>query len=186
MTAAALASNVPPTALEKGVQRLGSDHGLTLFLTLFVLRRIWPPTPPLHRFCSPFSALTPELLPMVMTVTLARRAADGGARQVIVKRLSAIHDFGAMDVLCVDKTGTLTQAKISLAMHVDSEGRPSDRLLEHATVNAHFQSGMRSPLDEAILQAGRELELSPWTRRDELAFDSNRRCLSVSAGGRTP
>ena len=66
--------------------------------------------------------LTPELLPMVMTVTLARGAKRMAARKVIVKRLSAIHDLGAMDMLCVDKTGTLTEAKITLAAHVDPRG----------------------------------------------------------------
>ena len=86
-----------------------------------------------------------------------------------------------MNVLCVDKTGTLTEAKISLAMHIDSEGRPSQALLEYAYINAHFQSGVRSPLDAAILQAGKGINVSAWTRHDELAFDFSRRCLSVSA-----
>ena len=184
--ATALAAGVPPTALESGVRRLGYlIVRLTLFLTLFVLlAHLAAGRPPLQSFLFAVAlavGLTPELLPMVMTVTLARGAQRMAARQVIVRRLSAIHDFGAMDVLCVDKTGTLTEAKITLAMHIDSEGRPHEPLLEYAYINARFQSGVRSPLDEAILQAGQGVDASSWTRKDELAFDFSRRCLSVSA-----
>ena len=91
-----------------------------------------------------------------------------------------------MDVLCVDKTGTLTQAKISLADSVDWQGRKSDRVLELARINSHFQSGIRSALDEAIL-AGTVSALPEWVRRGELPFDFSRRCLSVMAehGGET-
>ncbi len=184
--AAALAANAPPTSLETGVRQLGYlIVRLTLFLTLFVLlAHLAAGRPPLQSFLFAVAlavGLTPELLPMVMTVTLARGAQRMAARQVIVRRLSAIHDFGAMDVLCVDKTGTLTEAKITLAMHIDSEGRPHEPLLEYAYINAHYQSGVRSPLDEAILQAGQGLDISSWTRKGELAFDFSRRCLSVSA-----
>ena len=101
---------------------------LSLFLTFFVLlAQLAAGRPPLQSFLFAVAlavGLTPELLPMVMAVTLARGAQRMAARQVIVRRLSAIHDFGAMDVLCVDKTGTLTEAKITLAMHIDSEGGP--------------------------------------------------------------
>jgi P-type Mg2+ transporter len=100
-------------------------------------------------------------------------------QKVIVKRLSAIHDLGAMDVLCVDKTGTLTQAKITLADSVDWQGRMSNRVLELARINSHFQSGVRSALDEAIL-AG-HATIPEWVRRGELPFDFSRRCLSVMA-----
>ena len=123
--------------------------------------------------------LTPELLPMVMTVTLARGAKRMALQKVIVKRLSAIHDFGAMDVLCVDKTGTLTAAKISLADSVDCQGRKSDRVLELARTNSHFLSGIRSALDDAIL-AGQASSLE-WVHRGELPFDFSRRCASVLA-----
>jgi Mg2+-importing ATPase len=101
------------------------------------------------------------------------------SQRVIVKRLSAIHDLGAMDVLCVDKTGTLTEAKITLADSVDWQGRKSDRVLELARINSHLQSGTRSALDEAIL-AGK-INDPEWVRRGELPFDFSRRCLSVAA-----
>ncbi len=182
--ASALAANVPPTALEQGVRRLGLlILHLTIFLTLFVLLAHLASARPAMQsvlFAVALAVgLTPELLPMVMTVTLARGAGRMALQKVIVKRLSAIHDLGAMDVLCVDKTGTLTQAKITLTDTVDWQGRKSDRVLELAQINSRFQTGVRSALDEAILagKAG-----SPdWVRRGELSFDFSRRCLSVLA-----
>ena len=181
--AAALAASAPPTAIEEGVQRLGLlILQLTLFLTLFVLlAHLAADRPAMQSFLFAVAlavGLTPELLPMVMTVTLARGAQRMAARQVIVKRLSAIHDLGAMDVLCVDKTGTLTEARITLEGNVDAEGRNSARVLELARLNSEFQAGVRSPLDEALLAAATE------TPKDcaclcEVPFDFQRRCLSV-------
>ncbi|MBX9645757.1 MAG: magnesium-translocating P-type ATPase [Xanthobacteraceae bacterium] len=182
--ASALAANVPPTALEQGVHRLGLlILRLTIFLTLFVLlAHLASDRPAMQSILFAVAlavGLTPELLPMVMTVTLARGAKRMASRKVIVKRLSAIHDLGAMDVLCVDKTGTLTQAKISLADSIDWQGQKSGRVLELARINSGFQSGMRSALDDAIL-AGR-VDDTEWVRRGELPFDFSRRCVSVMA-----
>ena len=182
--ASALAANVPPTALEQGVRHLGLlILRLTIFLTLFVLlAHLASDRPAMQSILFAVAlavGLTPELLPMVMTVTLARGAKRMALQKVIVKRLSAIHDLGAMDVLCVDKTGTLTEAKITLADSVDWQGRKSDRVLELARINSHLQSGTRSALDEAIL-AGKTNDLE-WVRRGELPFDFSRRCLSVTA-----
>ena len=182
--ASALAANVPPTALEQGVRHLGLlILRLTIFLTLFVLlAHLASDRPAMQSILFAVAlavGLTPELLPMVMTVTLARGAKRMALQKVIVKRLSAIHDLGAMDVLCVDKTGTLTEAKITLADSVDWQGRKSDRVLELARINSHLQSGTRSALDEAIL-AGKTND-PEWVRRDELPFDFSRRCLSVTA-----
>ena len=182
--ASALAANVPPTALEQGVRHLGLlILRLTIFLTLFVLlAHLASDRPAMQSILFAVAlavGLTPELLPMVMTVTLARGAKRMALQKVIVKRLSAIHDLGAMDVLCVDKTGTLTEAKITLADSVDWQGRKSDRVLELARINSHLQSGTRSALDEAIL-AGK-INDPEWVRRDELPFDFSRRCLSVTA-----
>lgn len=182
--ASALAASVPPTALEQGVRHLGLlILRLTIFLTLFVLlAHLASARPAMQSILFAVAlavGLTPELLPMVMTVTLARGAKRMALQKVVVKRLSAIHDLGAMDVLCVDKTGTLTQAKITLADSVDWQGRKSDRVLELARVNSRFQTGVRSALDEAILagQAGP----TDWVRRGELPFDFSRRCLSILA-----
>jgi Mg2+-importing ATPase len=122
--------------------------------------------------------LTPELLPMVISVTLSRGALRMAAQHMIVKRLSAIQDLGSMDVLCTDKTGTLTEAKIHLERHVDAAGRDSGRVLELAYFNSFFETGLKSPLDEAIL--GHEhIEIGAWKKIDEVPFDFERRRVSV-------
>jgi Mg2+-importing ATPase len=95
--------------------------------------------------------LTPEMLPMIVTVNLAKGAIAMSHKKVIVKRLNAIQNFGAMDVLCTDKTGTLTQDRIILKRHIDIKGRDSDEVLEYAFLNSHFQSGLRNLLDQAVL-----------------------------------
>jgi Mg2+-importing ATPase len=122
--------------------------------------------------------LTPELLPMIMTVTLARGAVRMSERRVIVKRLSAIHDLGAMNVLCTDKTGTLTEAKIAHVGNFDADGRESKRVAELVQLNSHFASGMRSNLDDAILAAEPKFT-GNWNRVDDAPFDFERRRASV-------
>jgi Mg2+-importing ATPase len=96
--------------------------------------------------------LTPEMLPMIVTVNLAKGAIAMSRRKVIVKRLNAIQNFGAMDVLCTDKTGTLTQDRIILEKHVDLQGHDSDEVLEYAYLNSFYQSGLKNLLDVAVLQ----------------------------------
>jgi Mg2+-importing ATPase len=127
--------------------------------------------------------LTPELLPMIVTTTLAQGALALSRRQVIVKRLDAVHHLGAMDVLCTDKTGTLTQDRVALGRHVDAFGQPSQAVLQAAWLNSRFQSGLRSLLDRAILEhAGRPGETvvdAGWQLVDEIPFDFERRRVSV-------
>ena len=96
--------------------------------------------------------LTPEMLPMIVTVNLAKGAIAMSRAKVIVKRLNAIQNFGAMDVLCTDKTGTLTQDRIILKRHLDIRGEESERVLQYAYLNSHFQSGLRNLLDVAVLE----------------------------------
>ena len=122
--------------------------------------------------------LTPELLPMVVSVTLSRGALRMAKKRVIVKRLAAIQNLGSMDVLCTDKTGTLTEAKIRLEQHVDAEGRPSERVLELAYLNSFFETGLKSPLDEAILDH-EHIDVGAWKKIDEVPFDFERRRVSV-------
>jgi len=122
--------------------------------------------------------LTPELLPMVVSVTLARGALRMAGKHVVVKRLAAIQNLGSMDVLCTDKTGTLTEAKISLERHVDIFGGDSARVLELTYLNSFFETGLKSPLDEAIL-AHDHLDVSQWKKIDEAPFDFERRRVSV-------
>ena len=118
---------------------------------------------------------------MVISVTLARGALRMAGKHVIVKRLAAIQNLGSMDVLCTDKTGTLTEAKISLERHVDIWGDDSARVLELAYLNSFFETGLKSPLDEAIL-AHDHLDVSRWKKIDEAPFDFERRRVSVLRG----
>ena len=101
-------------------------------------------------------------------------------RQVVVRRLSAIEDIGSMDVLCTDKTGTLTEAKIRLQRHEDARGRESERVLRLAYINSAFETGLRSPLDDAIL-AHSHIDVSALQKIDEVPFDFERRRISVLA-----
>jgi Mg2+-importing ATPase len=127
--------------------------------------------------------LTPEMLPMIVAVNLAKGAIAMARQKVIVKRLNAIQNFGAMDVLCTDKTGTLTQDRIILKRHLDIRGEESDRVLQYAYLNSHFQSGLKNLLDVAVLQ---HVELHKilgiddgFSKVDEIPFDFARRRLSV-------
>ncbi|PZP54138.1 MAG: magnesium-translocating P-type ATPase, partial [Azospira oryzae] len=127
--------------------------------------------------------LTPEMLPMIVTSTLAKGAVFLSRKKVIVKRLDAIQNFGAMDVLCTDKTGTLTQDKIFLARHVDVWGEDSDEVLELAYLNSYYQTGLKNLLDAAVLEhteVYRELDPAKNFRKvDEIPFDFTRRRMSV-------
>ncbi len=127
--------------------------------------------------------LTPEMLPMIVTSTLAKGAVKLSRQQVIVKRLDAIQNFGAMDVLCTDKTGTLTQDKIFLAHHLDVWGEESDDVLEMAYLNSYYQTGLKNLLDVAVLEhVGVHKELNPavnYRKVDEIPFDFQRRRMSV-------
>jgi len=127
--------------------------------------------------------LTPEMLPMVVTSNLAKGAIKMAKESVIVKKLSAIQDFGAMDVLCTDKTGTLTEDRIVLMKYTDIYLDNSIKALQYAYLNSHFETGMRNLMDTAILnsqylQDKEQLEKS-WQMVDELPFDFERRRMSV-------
>jgi Mg2+-importing ATPase len=135
--------------------------------------------------------LTPEMLPMIVTVNLGKGALAMSRKKVIVKRLNSIQNFGAMDVLCTDKTGTLTQDRIILEKHVDLTGADSDDVLLYAYLNSHYQSGLKNLLDVAILQHPdcRRLQTiaAGYRKFDEVPFDFERRRMSVavvSAGRR--
>jgi len=181
--AESLVSHPPPTAFERGTRRFSLlIMRLTLLLVLFTLLvNLSFHRPLLESFMFAVAlavGLTPELLPMVVSVTLARGALRMAARKVIVKRPSAIQDMGSMDVLCTDKTGTLTEARIRLERHVDASGRETVRVLELAYLNSYFETGLKSPLDDAILQHS-EIDISGWQKIDEFPFDFERRRVSV-------
>ena len=156
--ATSLSEKPPATAFTVGIRRFGIlIMRFTILMVLFVLVvNIAFHRPMLESLMFAVAlavGLTPELLPMIVTVTLARSAMQMAKRKVIVKRLSAIHDLGAMNVLCTDKTGTLTEAKIKLLRTIDGHGTESANAFSYAYVNSKFETGMKSPLDEAILAA---------------------------------
>ncbi len=127
--------------------------------------------------------LTPEMLPMIVTVNLSKGAIVMSRKKVIVKRLNAIQNFGAMDVLCTDKTGTLTQGKIVLEKHLDVNGDPSEKVLQYGYLNSYHHTGLKNLLDEAILDH-EELEerlkaKEKYHKIDEIPFDFVRRRMSV-------
>ena len=133
--------------------------------------------------------LTPEMLPMIVTASLAKGASAMSKKKTIVKNLNSIQNLGAMDILCTDKTGTLTQDEVVLVYHLDVNGNEDERILRHAFLNSYYQTGYRNLMDIAIIRKTNELreegseELSGladyYTKTDEIPFDFNRRRLSV-------
>jgi Mg2+-importing ATPase len=133
--------------------------------------------------------LTPEMLPMIVTVNLSKGALAMARKKVIVKRLNAIQNFGAMDVLCTDKTGTLTQGKILLEKHLDINGDPNEKVLHYGYLNSYHHTGLKNLLDEAVLKH-EELEdrlkaKDEFRKIDEIPFDFVRRRMSVVVEDKT-
>jgi Mg2+-importing ATPase len=125
--------------------------------------------------------LTPELLPMIISINLSKGAISMANKGVIVKRLAAIQNFGNMDVLCCDKTGTLTENRIKLILHVDINGDENEKVLLYSYLNSYFQTGLKSPLDEAILNF-KDINVKNYQKIDEIPFDFVRKRLSVVVG----
>jgi len=178
-----LIAKPPPTAFETGLRQFSElILRITALMVLFVLTEgLWFQRGWLESLLFALAlvvGLTPELLPMIVTVTLGRGAVRMSQQRVIVKRLTAIHDLGAMDVLCMDKTGTLTEARMRLLRAVDAAGIESRRVFELARLNSQFQTGLKSPLDDAILEHD-SVDTSAWRKLDEVPFDFERRCVSV-------
>lgn len=127
--------------------------------------------------------LTPELLPMIVSANLAKGAVAMSKKQVIVKDLNSIQNFGAMDILCTDKTGTITQDKIILEYYLDIHGNDDMRILRHAFLNSYHQTGLKNLMDLAVIQRAHENlpkeVLSGYSKVDEIPFDFNRRRMSV-------
>ena len=178
-----LLAKAPPTAFEQGTYRFGIlITRMTILLVLFViLANAFFHRPLLESFLFAVAlavGLTPELLPMVVSVTLSRGALRMAANKVIVKQLASIQNLGSVDVFCTDKTGTLTEARIHLERHLDPFGRESQRVLDLAYFNSFFETGLKSPLDDAILEHT-EIDVSGWRKIDEVPFDFERRRISV-------
>ena len=127
--------------------------------------------------------LTPEMLPVITTSTLAKGAVEMSKKKTIVKRLSSIQTFGQMNILCTDKTGTLTEDKVILEKYMDATGKESLRILKHAFLNSYFQTGLKNLIDIAIISRGEKENLNilkeQYIREDEIPFDFSRRRMSV-------
>lgn len=127
--------------------------------------------------------LTPEMLPVIMTSTMAKGAVEMSKKKTIVKRLSAIQTFGEMNILCTDKTGTLTEDEIVLEKYMDVTGNENIRILKHAFLNSYFQTGLKNLIDVAIISRGEKENLNilkeKYVREDEIPFDFSRRRMSV-------
>jgi Mg2+-importing ATPase len=183
----ALIEKAPPTEFELGARRFGTlimrtIVGLVLFVFLVSALLHRDPLESLLFALALAVGLTPEFLPMIMTVTLSQGARRMARGKVIVKRLAAIEHLGNMDILCSDKTGTLTRGVVTLSAYVDIAGQESADVLRWACVNSALESGIRSPLDDAIL-AHDHPAIGDYTKRSELPFDFERRCVTVLADG---
>jgi len=180
----------PETEFERGIRQFGY---LLMEVTLLLVLGIFAANVYFHRpvlesllFSLALAVgLTPQLLPAIISINLAHGAKRMAEQKVIVKRLAAIENFGSMDVLCTDKTGTLTEGTVRLHEAVNIGGEESAKALLFAFLNAHFQSGYANPIDTAIV-GFRPLDVSAYTKLDEEPYDFVRKRLSVlvSSGGK--
>ncbi len=183
--AARLSSKPPETEFERGTKQFGYLIMKTIIILVFfvLLVSIVQHHNPLESMLFALAlavGLTPEFLPMITTVTLGRGALHMARQKVIVKHLEAIQNFGSMDVLCSDKTGTLTSGEMTLSQHQDALGNPSEHTLLLGYLNASYESGVKNPINVAILQHD-PLDISAYRKVDEIPFDFERRRLSIVA-----
>ena len=181
-----LRTRAPDTEFDRGLRRfslliLRTTVALVLFILLMGLALRRDPLESLLFAVALGVGLTPEFLPMIESVTLTAGALRMAREGVVVKHLPAIQNIGSIDVLCSDKTGTLTTGVMTVERSVDMDGRPSDAALRFAAINSRLESGVASPLDRAILTA--HADEPAWAKVDEMPFDFDRRRVSVVADG---
>ncbi|MDR2514667.1 MAG: magnesium-translocating P-type ATPase [Christensenellaceae bacterium] len=181
-----LQEKAPPTSFERGVSAVsGVLIRFMLVMVPFVLfingftKGDW-----LQAFLFALSVavgLTPEMLPMIVSANLAKGAVAMARKKVVVKELNSIQNFGAMDLLCTDKTGTLTQDRIILEYHLDINGNEDPRVLRHAFLNSYYQTGLKNLMDISIIERAREEGVADgeYRKLDEIPFDFLRRRMSV-------
>ena len=180
----------PETEFERGIRRFGYlllEVTLMLMLIIFSIN-VFLHKPVLDSFLFSLAiavGLTPQLLPAIISINLARGASNMARQSVIIKRLSAIENFGSMDVLCCDKTGTLTTGEIILSGAVDYSGKPGKEVFRLAYLNAFFEQGFTNPIDEAIRKYAQP-DISGFSKIDELPYDFIRRRLSILVGDDRP
>lgn len=175
----------PETDFERGIRRFGiflMEITFLMILGIFCIH-IALATPALDSLLFALAlgvGLTPQLLPAVISVNLSHGAKELGKRKVIVRRLSSIENLGSMNVLCSDKTGTLTEGTVRIESCVDYEGKPSQRSLRLAGINAALESGFVNPIDETLRQQV-PIDTATIQKLDEIPYDFRRRCLSILA-----
>jgi Mg2+-importing ATPase len=184
-----LQAKAPPTSFEKGVSSVSWVLiRFMLIMTPVVLlvngftKQDW--TQALLFALSVAVGLTPEMLPMIVSANLAKGAVSMSKKRVIVKELNSIQNFGAMDILCTDKTGTITQDKVILEYHLDMYGEDDEDVLLHAFLNSYYQTGLKNLMDISIIERARQEDSSNhwlnYKKLDEIPFDFNRRRMSVA------
>jgi Mg2+-importing ATPase len=178
-----LAARPPETEFSRGIRRFGlMITRVIMVLVLFVmLVNIVLHRPLLESFLFSIAlavGMTPEMMPMIITVTLARGARRMTKKKVLVKQLAAIEDFGSIEILCSDKTGTLTEGEIVLDRHVNIQGGDDESVLQLIYLNSHFEAGIKSPLDDAVLKH-EPPSIVDFEKVDEIPFDFTRKRLSV-------
>ena len=187
-----LQAKTPPTSFEKGVNSV--SWVLIRFMLIMVPVVLFINGFTKHDWIQAFLfalsiavGLTPEMLPMIVSANLAKGAVSMSRKKVVVKDLNSIQNFGAMDVLCTDKTGTLTQDLVVLEYHLDIQGNQDDRVLRHAFLNSFYQTGLKNLMDVSIIErASENPAFDQWqgfTKVDEIPFDFNRRRMTVVVQG---
>ena len=173
----------PETEFERGIRRLGYLLTEVMFLLVLVIfsLNVYFQKPILDSLLFSIAlavGLTPQLLPAIININLSKGSQQMAAHGVIVKRLESIENFGSMDILCTDKTGTLTSGTVTLDAVLDVHGRQSEEIFRAAFINAYFQTGLANPLDEAIL-AKEHPDIANVSKVDEIPYDFVRKRLSV-------
>jgi Mg2+-importing ATPase len=185
---ARLEARTPETEFEHGVRRFGyflMQVSLVMVIIVFAIN-VFLHKPILDSFMFSLAlavGMTPQLLPAIITINLAHGAKRMAADKVIVKRLNSIENFGSMNVLCSDKTGTLTAGHVEMRSAVDIAGKPSDRVLLYAFLNASFESGFVNPIDQALRATSPAPDISAYKKLDEVPYDFNRKRLSIVVAG---
>jgi P-type Mg2+ transporter len=176
----------PETEFERGIRHFGNmlTQVMLMMVVVVLAVNVFLAKPLLDSILFALAlavGLTPELLPAIISITLSHGAQKMAKRGVIVRRLTSIENFGSMDVLCTDKTGTLTEGVVHLDGALDAQGQPSEVVLRYAYLNAHYQTGLNNPLDEAIQGAAQKagLEIGVEKKVDEIPYDFVRKRLSV-------
>lgn len=184
-----LRTKIPETDFEKGIRKFGyllMEVTLVLVVIIFALNMMLH-KPMLDSFLFSLAlavGLTPQLLPAIITVNLANGARNMAKQQVIVKRLSSIENFGSMNILCSDKTGTITEGKVTLHSALSASGQPYDKVLMYAWLNASLQQGFRNPIDEAIVKNKPE-HSETYVVQSEVPYDFIRKRLTIQAYNQT-